>query len=80
MREAKVYENNLYNCDIRNAENLERIYDARREWKDGKYNYNKLLNKDEIYSLLDNNLVAIEGLEEVTEEDLKKLDWLNKAE
>ena len=80
MRKAKVYEKNLYNCDIRNAENLERIYDARREWKDGKYNYNKLLNKDEIYSLLDNNLVAIEGLEEVTEEDLKKLDWLNKAE
>lgn len=73
MREAKVYENNLYNCDVRNAENLERIYDARREWKDGKYNYNKLLNKDEIYNLLENNLVAIEGLEEVTEEDLKKL-------
>lgn len=74
MREAKIYENNLYNCDVRNAENLERIYDARREWKDGKYNYNKLLNKNEIYSLLDNNLVAIEGLEEVTEEDLKKLN------
>ncbi len=73
MREAKVYENNLCNCDVRNAENLERIYDARREWKDGKYNYNKLLNKDEIYTLLENNLVAIEGLEEVTEEDLKKL-------
>lgn len=73
MREAKVYENNLYNCDIRNAENLEKIYDARREWKDGKYNYNRLLNKDEIYNLLENNLVAIEGLEEVTEEDLKKL-------
>lgn len=74
MREAKIYENNLYNCDVRNAENLERIYDARREWKDGKYNYNKLLNKNEIYNLLDNNLVAIEGLEEVTEEDLKKLN------
>lgn len=73
MREAKVYENNLYNCDIRNAENLERIYDARREWKDGKYNYNKLLSRDEIYGLLDDNLIAIEGLEEVTEEDLKKL-------
>lgn len=73
MREAKIYENNLYNCDVRNAENLEKIYDARREWKDGKYNYNKLLNKNEIYSLLDNNLVAIEGLEEVTEEDLKNL-------
>lgn len=73
MREAKVYENNLYNCDVRNAENLEKIYDARREWKDGKYNYNKLLSKDEIYNLLENNLVAIEGLEEVTEEDLKKL-------
>lgn len=74
MREAKIYENNLYNCDVRNAENLERIYDARCEWKDGKYNYNKLLNKDEIYSLLDDDLVAIEGLEEVTEEDLKKLN------
>lgn len=73
MREAKVYENNLYNCDVRNAENLEKIYDARREWKDGKYNYNRLLSKDEIYTLLENNLVAIEGLEEVTEEDLKKL-------
>lgn len=74
MREAKVYENNLYNCDVRNAENLERIYDARHEWKDGKYNYNKLLSKNEIYNLLDDNLVAIEGLEEVTEEDLKKLN------
>ncbi len=74
MREAKVYENNLYNCDVRNAENLERIYDARREWKNGKYNYNKLLNKDDIYNLLNDNLVAIEGLEEVTEEDLKKLN------
>lgn len=74
MREAKIYENNLYNCDVRNAENLERIYDARREWKDGKYNYNKLLSRDEIYGLLDDNLVAIEGLEEVTEEDLKKLN------
>lgn len=73
MKEAKVYENNLYNCDVRNAENLEKIYDARREWKDGKYNYNRLLSKDEIYTLLENNLVAIEGLEEVTEEDLKKL-------
>lgn len=74
MREAKVYENNLYNCDVRNAENLERIYAARHEWKDGKYNYNKLLSKNEIYNLLDDNLVAIEGLEEVTEEDLKKLN------
>lgn len=36
MREAKVYENNLYNCDVRNAENLEKIYDARREWKERK--------------------------------------------
>lgn len=41
--------------------------------KNGKYNYNRLLSKEEIYNLLNDNLVAIEGLEEVTEEDLKKL-------
>lgn len=73
MREAKVYENNLYNCDVRSAENLEKIYDARRDWLNGRYNYNKLLNVDEISVLLNDNLVAIEGLEEINEEDLKKL-------
>ena len=40
MRESKIYENNLYNCDIRSAENLEKIYDARRDWVNGSYNYN----------------------------------------
>lgn len=73
MREAKIYENNLYNCDIRTAESLEKIYDARRDWVNGTYNYNKLLNKEEIKNLLNNNLVAIEGLEEINEEDLNKL-------
>ena len=73
MREPKIYENNLYNCDIRSAENLEIIYDARRDWVNGKYNYNQLLGKNEITSLLENNLVAIEGLEEINEEDLNKL-------
>lgn len=73
MREAKIYENNLYNCDVRSAENLEKIYDARREWLNGSYNYNKLLNKNEISELLNDNLVAIEGLEEISEEDLNKL-------
>lgn len=73
MREAKIYENNLYNCDIRSAENLEQIYNVRRDWTNGKYNYNRLLNKTEIYDLLKDNLIAIEGLEEVTEEDLKIL-------
>lgn len=73
MREAKIYENNLYNCDIRSAENLEKIYDARRDWVNGSYNYNKLLNKEEIKNLLECNLVAVEGLEEINEEDLNKL-------
>lgn len=73
MREAKVYENNLYNCDIRSAKNLEQIYDARRDWVNGTYNYNRLLNVNEISKLLSDNLVAIEGLEEITEEDLKML-------
>ena len=73
MREAKIYENNLYNCDIRNAENLEKIYDARRDWINGSYNYNKLLSKNEIRGLLDKNLVAVEGLEEINEEDLNNL-------
>lgn len=73
MREAKIYENNLYNCDIRNAENLEKIYDARRDWVNGSYNYNKLLNKNEIRELLDKNLIAVEGLEEINEEDLNNL-------
>lgn len=73
MREAKIYENNLYNCDIRSAENLEKIYDTRRDWMNGIYNYNKLLSKDQISTLLEDNLVAIEGLEEINEEDLNKL-------
>lgn len=41
--------------------------------KNGKFNYNKLLSKSEISEYLVNNLVAIEGLEEVTEEDLKRI-------
>ena len=41
--------------------------------KNGKFTYNKLLSKKEILEYLVDNLVAIEGLEEVTEEDLKKL-------
>jgi len=73
MREAKIYENNLYNCDVRSAENLEKIYDARRDWTNGIYSYNKLLSKKEITNLLENNLVAVEGLEEINEEDLKML-------
>ena len=73
MREAKLYENNLYNCDLRSAENLEQIYDARRDWAKGFYNYNKLLNKEKISELLTDNLIAIEGLEEINEEDLINL-------
>lgn len=73
MREAKVYENNLYNCDIRSAESLEKIYDARRDWVNGSYNYDELLSKEEIRNLLNNNLVAVEGLEEINEEDLNNL-------
>lgn len=73
MREAKVYENNLYNCDIRSAENLEKIYDIRREWLNGNYTYNKMLPKNEISNLLADNLIAIEGLEEINEEDLNNL-------
>lgn len=73
MREAKIYENNLYKCDIRSAENLEKIYDARRDWVNGAYSYDKLLNKDEIKNLLECNLVAVEGLDEINEEDLNKL-------
>ncbi len=73
MREAKVYDNNMYKCDIRSAENLEKIYDARREWTNGIYNYNKLLSKNEIAELLNDNLVAVEGLEEINEEDLKNM-------
>ncbi len=73
MREAKVYENNMYKCDIRSAENLEKIYDARREWTKGIYNYDKLLSKNEIAELLSDNLIAVEGLEEINEEDLKNM-------
>lgn len=73
MREAKIYENNLYNCDVRTSENLEKIYEARRDWTKGIYNYNQLLSKTEITELLQNNLVAVEGLEEINEEDLKNL-------
>ena len=74
MRKAIVYENHLYNCDIRSAENLEKIYDARRDWLQGNYQYDQLRNKNEIVQLLSKNLIAIEGLEEINEEDLKSLD------
>lgn len=73
MREAKVYENNLYNCDVRSAQNLEKIYDARRDWVNGIYHYDQMLNKEQIQKLLDNNLIAVEGLEEINEEDLKQM-------
>ena len=42
MRDVKIYENNLYNCDVRSAMNLDEIYDARREWLAGNYNYTQL--------------------------------------
>lgn len=73
MREAKIYKNNLYNCDVRSANNLEEIYDARRDWTNGMYNYHQLLSKEAISKLLEENLVAVEGLEEINEEDLKNL-------
>lgn len=57
---------------VRSALNLTEIYDTRREWIKGNYNYNKLLNKSEISQLLDKNLVAVEGLDEINEEDVKK--------
>ncbi len=73
MREAKVYENNQYKCDVRSAENLDQIYDARREWVNGIYHYDQLLNKSQITELLKDHLVAVEGLEEINEEDLMNL-------
>lgn len=73
MRQAKIYENNLYNCDVRSAENLEKIYDTRRDWLNGKYNYNQLLSKEQLQNLLDDNLIAVEGLEEINEEDLSNM-------
>ena len=50
MREAVVYENNTYHCDVRSAESLDKIYETRRDW-------------------LKDNLGAVEGLEEINEED-----------
>lgn len=75
-KQPKVYEKDnhiVYHCDIRSAENLEKIYEARRYWVKGLYEYTHLLAKEEIVTLLDTNLIAIEGLEEISEEDLKKL-------
>lgn len=73
MRQAKIYENNLYKCDVRSAENLEKIYDTRRDWVNGIYHYEQMLNKEQIRELLDNNLIAVEGLEEINEEDLNQM-------
>ena len=73
MREPKVYENNLYYCDVRSANNLDQIYNARRDWSNGIYHYDKLLSKNEISELLIHNLVAVEGLDEINEEDLNML-------
>ncbi|MCI8482002.1 MAG: hypothetical protein HFJ27_02730 [Clostridia bacterium] len=73
MKEAILYENSLYRCDIRSAENLEKIYAARCDWINGIYYNDKLLSKEEIFNLLNNHLIAVEGLAEINEEDLKKL-------
>lgn len=73
MREPKVYENNLYHCDVRGANNLDQIYSARRDWANGIYHYDTVLNKSEISELLNDNLVAVEGLDEINEEDLNML-------
>lgn len=69
MREAVVYENNTYHCDVRSAESLDKIYDTRRDWLNGLFHYNQVLKKSEIAELLKDNLVAVEGLEEINEED-----------
>lgn len=69
MKEAKIYDGNKYNCDVRSAENLDKIYDTRRDWTNGLFEYNSLHTKAEIIELLKDNLVAVEGLEEISEED-----------
>lgn len=69
-KDGKTY----YQCDIRNARNLEEIYDARRSWTKGVFSYTTLLEKSTIEKYLTGDyLIAVEGLEEINEEDLAKL-------
>lgn len=66
---------NLYHCDIRKSDgHVELLYNIRKAWENGKYEYSAFYTKDEIEKMLkDNYFIAVEGLQEIDESDLDKL-------
>ena len=65
----------LYYCDVRKPRNLSETAIIRDSWlKENAYDYRKFLTKDEIIELLNKNyLVAVEGLKEISINDIEKL-------
>lgn len=65
----------LYLCDVKTASgNLATLCNIRKLWSKGKYDYSIFLTKEEIRKMLDDDyLVAVQGLQEISESDLDKL-------
>lgn len=65
----------LFHCDIRKVDgDVKLLYDIRKLWEKGHYDYRDFYTKSEIEKLLeDNYYVAVEGLQEIDENDLEKL-------
>ena len=65
----------LYKCDVKQTSNLAKLYEIRKWWNEGHFDYDKFLTKKEIIELLKNDaLVAVNGLQEIFEKDLDKLE------
>lgn len=66
---------NLYHCEILlPGRPVSILYDKRKRWKKGDFDYCRFYTKAEIKKLLeDNYCVAVEGLQEIDERDLDKL-------
>lgn len=64
----------LYRCDIRKTNDLGALYEIRKYWAKGSFDYREFLTKQEIIKKLENDYcVAVEGLQEIELEDAKEL-------
>lgn len=66
----------LYKCDVKASNgNLSKLIEIRKYWEKGIFEYDNFYTKSEIKNMLENNeLVAVQGLQEIDIDDLEKLD------
>lgn len=69
----------LYKVDIKDASgSLGKLIEIRNKWNSKKYDYRYFYTKEQIKLFLENGLfVAIEGIGEINEEELNKLENSN---